>query len=173
MPAPTPYIPSIAVDAVCGAIGAFLLPFVGGAGTPIVRAYDNRVDTPPSPYVELTELFQADIETPSATHDGTDQLTGLTSPKRIDVQVDFVGPSAGDQCAAVKGIVRSPYAVAMFPVGVAPLYCDDGHNTTMTTGEQQYDYRWTLTLSCQYNPTVYIPQQSATKLAVAKLEASK
>lgn len=166
----TPYVPSIVVDAVCGAIGAFLQPFVG-ADTPIVRAYDNRVASPKSPYVELTELLQLDLETPSATHDGTNQQTALTSPTHIDVQIDFVGPSAGDQCKAVKGIVRSPYAVAQFPVGIAPLYCDDGHNTTMVTGEQQYDYRWTLTLTCQYNPIVYIPQQSATTLAIETVEA--
>jgi hypothetical protein len=164
------YTPSIAVDTVCEALAAFLQPFVG-IHTPIVRAYDNRVSPPRDPYVELTELLQVDIETPNVNYDDGAQQLNITGPKRIDVQIDFVGATAGDQCAAIKGVVRTPYAAAQFPSGVAPLYCDDGRNTTLVTGEQQYDYRWTLTISLQYNPTVGIPQQSALTLMVKVLEA--
>lgn len=168
--APTPYVASIAVDAVCEAIAAFISPFLA-LNTPIIRAYDNRTAPPTDPYVELTELLQVDIETPSATYDATNQQLDIASPKRIDVQIDIVGANAADQCAAIKGIVRTPYAAAMFPTGVAPLYCDDGRCNPMITGEQQYDYRWTLTISCQYNPTVALPQQSAITLSLGILEA--
>jgi hypothetical protein len=53
------------------------------------------------------------------------------------------------------------------------LYCSDGHQMPLTTGEQQYETRWTLTASLQYNPTVSIPQQSANTLAVNIMEASQ
>jgi hypothetical protein len=166
----TPYIPSLAVDTVCEAIAAFIQPFVG-VGTPIIRAYDNRTSPPPDPYVELIELLQVDIETPSDSYDGTNQQIAIAGPKRIDVQINIVGVAAADQCAAIKTVMRTAYAASQFPVGVAPLYCDDGRCNPMITGEQQYDYRWTLTISCQYNPIVTLPQQSANALAISISEA--
>ena len=156
-----PYIVSITVDAVIAALGSFLTPFC--PSTPIVRGQQNRVPPPPGAFVKLTEIMQVDIETPTVGAVASAQVSVL-SPKRIDVQIDFYGPSAGDQCAAVKGIYRTFYAVAMFPAGIAPLYCSDGHQAPLTTGEEQYLQRWTITASLQYNPALYIPQQSATAL---------
>ncbi len=164
----TPYIPSIAIDAVCEAIAAFVQPFVG-VNTPIIRAYDNLTASPVAPYVELTEILQVDLETPSSTYSDT-QVT-IAAPKRIDVQIDLVGTDAGSQAAALTVVMRTPYAAEQFPPGISPLYCSDARPNSMITGEQQYDYRWTLTMSCQYNPVVALPQQSATSLSVSISEA--
>lgn len=169
MPAPTPYLPSITIDAVIEALGAFLQPFVGAAQ--IIRAQVNRVPPPHDSYVLLTELLQVDLETPIDVDNGANAQTDITAPKRIDIQIDFYGPDSGDQCTAVKSIYRSAYAPAQFPDGIKPLYCSDGHQTPLITGEQQYESRWTITASLQYNPTVSIPQQSANILAVNILEA--
>lgn len=168
MPPPVPYVVSIAVDAVIAALGAFIQPFVGSAQ--IVRAQTNRVPMPPDPFVELTEILQLDIETPIATTSFANSQVSILGPKRIDIQVDFYGPSAGDQCAAVKGVYRTEYAVAQFPDGIAPLYCSDGHQGPLISGEQQYESRWTLTASLQYNPLVYVPAQFAIAASVAILE---
>lgn len=160
------YVVDIAVDAVIGALGKFLQPFVGNA--PIVRGQNNRTPMPRGAFVELTELLQVDLETPIVKD--APASASITGPKRIDIQIDFYGPAAGDQCAAVKGIYRSAYAVAQFPAGIAPLYCSDGHQAPLINAEQQYEGRWTLTASLQYNPTVSIPSQSANILAVNILE---
>jgi hypothetical protein len=161
------YVVDIAVDAVIGALGAFLQPFVGSA--PIVRGQTNRTSMPKSGFVELTEILQVDLETPT-TIDAAASAS-ITGPKRIDIQVDFYGPAAGDQCTAVKTVYRSAYAVAQFTTpGIAPLYCSDGHQAPLVNAEQQYEGRWTLTASLQYNPTVVIPSQSAISLAVNILE---
>lgn len=165
------YVVSIAVDAVIEAIGAFLAPFVAPA--PIVRAQTNRVSTPPGAFVLLTEILQVDLETPMAANDAPNAQVTLTGPKQIDIQVDFYGPTSGDWCAAVKGIYRSAYATAKFPDGVKPLYCSDGHQGPLITGEEQYESRWTITASLQYNPAVSLSQQFATKLAVNILEEIK
>lgn len=160
------FIPSIVIDDVIGALGAFVKPFVGT--TEIIRAQVNLVAMPPGSCVVLTELLTVDLETPVATEQG--DTTTLTGPKRIDVQLDFYGPKAGDQCQAVKGVYRSSYAPAQFPDGIKPLYCSDGHQAPLITAEQQYESRWTITASLQYNPAVSIPRQSATKLAVTTTE---
>lgn len=160
------YAVSIAVDAVIEALGALLQPFVGAAQ--IVRAQVNRVPPPHDSFVLLTELLQVDLETPSALNDAAQ--VSITGPKRIDVQIDFYGPAAGDQCAAVKTVYRTAYSPAQFPDGIKPLYCSNGIQSPLITAEQQYESRWTLTVSLQYNPTVVIPQQSANALALNILE---
>jgi len=167
MPVPTQYVASIAIDDCIDALGAFLQPFLGGA--PIVRAQVNRVATPPGAFIKLTELLQVPLETPSADYDGENQQISLTGPKRIDIQVDFYGPSSGDQCAAIETVYRTSYAASQFPAGIAPLYCSNGNQTPLITGEEQYASRWTLTASLQYNPAVVVPQQSATELTLHTL----
>jgi hypothetical protein len=168
----TPFVVSIAVDAVIDALGSFLTPLVGSC--PIVRGQQNRVPPPADPpgFVKLTEILRVDIETPTVSGVANGQVS-ITSPKRFDIQVDFYGISSGDQSAAVQGVFRTAYAVAQFPTGIAPLYCSDAHQAPLTTGEEQYEARWTLTASLQYNPSVYIPQQSATKLGPVILEDLK
>lgn len=171
MSPPLPFLPTISIDAVIEALGAFLSPFVGGAA--IVRAQENRVAPPAAPYVELTELLQVPLETPVDVFNVANAQTDITGPKRIDIQIDFRGPASGDWCTAVTTIYRSPYAPAQFPAGIKPLYCSDGHQMPLTTAEQQYEGRWTLTASLQYNPTVSIPQDSANILAVNILEGTQ
>lgn len=169
MSAPTPYIATIAVDAVITALGSFLQPFMG-SGT-VIRGQNNRTPMPATlPFAVLTEVLQVDLETPTVSGQYSNAQITITSPKRIDIQIDIYGPTSGDLCTAVKGVYRTGYAVAQFPAGIAPLYCSDGHQIPLTDAEQQYDTRWTITASLQYNPAVYIPQQFATALAVNILE---
>ena len=158
------YTASITVDQVIEALADFIQPFVGTAE--IVRAQVNRTPMPFTPCVVLTELLQVDLETPSYIYGGlTEQMTS-TGSQRIDVQIDFYGPSAGDQCAAIKSIFRTPYATAQFPSGIKPLYCGDGIQSPLITGEEQWQSRFTLTASLQYNVSVTVPQQSATDAIV-------
>jgi len=163
-----PYVPTILIDAVITALASFLQPFVGGDATPIIRAQVNRVPPPVPAFVQLLELLEVDLETPAVVNNGADDVLQATvkTPTRIDIQIDFYGPSAGDWCKAVKAIFRSSYAPAQFPDGIKPLYCSDGHQAQLITGEEQYESRWILTATLQYNPDVIIPQQSATSLAV-------
>lgn len=164
----TPYVVSIAVDAVIDALGGFIAPFV--AGVPIVRGQQNRVAPPPGGYVQLTEIMQVDLETPIFVNQFANAQVQITGPKRIDIQVDFYGPASGEQAAALKVVYRTEYACAQFPAGIAPLYCSDAHQGPLVTGEEQYQDKWTITASLQFNPAVYIPVQFATawKLAIFK-----
>ena len=168
MPPATPYISSIAIDAVIDALKAFIQPFVGT--NPVVRGQVNRVPMPLTGFVVLTELLEVDLETPSTQLDSAnDQLT-ITAPTQINVQVDFYGPSAGDQCKAVKTVFRSVYSPAQFPDGIKPLYCSDGLQSPLISGEEQWESRFTITASLQYNPVVVVPQQSANALSVNEFE---
>lgn len=168
MSAPTPYIPSIAVDAVIEALGAFIQPFVGAVQ--IIRGQVNRVAPPSGPFVELTEVTQSDLEFPRSYYDATNQQTDILGPKRIAIQADFYGPSSGDWCSVVKSALRTPWGVAQFAAGIAPLYTDDGTESPLITGEEQYLRRWILNVQMQYNPICAVPEQSATTLKTKIVE---
>jgi hypothetical protein len=160
------YIASIAVDDVADALIAFLTPFV----TPsvIVRAQGNRVSPPQGPFVLLTELRTVDIETPIVTN--SNPVVSIEGRKRIDWQIDFYGPLSGDQCSAITSVFRTGYTVAQFPANISPLYLSDGIQSPLITGEEQYESRWTITASLQYDPIITVPAQFATALRIKNLE---
>lgn len=161
----TNYVASITVDAVIEALQAFIQLFLP-PGALVIRTEVNRVAPPPSPYVALTELFEKDLNIPYDIFEGTNQITDIQSSTQIDIQVDFYGTQAGDFCKAFKNAFRSEWGVAQFGATTKPLYCDDGRQMPLITGEDQYERRWTLTASLQYNPVVTVPQQSATAVTV-------
>lgn len=168
----TPYIPSITVDNVIDALSAFIVPFVGGDPSVVIRAQVNRVPMPLTGFVELRELLQVPIETPIQIQsaDPNVQQATITGPKRIDIQVDFYGPSAGEWSTAIETVFRTSYAADQFSGGIAPLYCSESRQAPLVTGEEQYENRWILTASLQYNPDVVVPQQSATELETSIFE---
>jgi hypothetical protein len=176
--ASTPYIPSITVDQVIAQLISFLQPFVGNVGaapdytitpnvpTQIIRGQQNRTNPPQGPFVKVTEINRKNLDTPTFTNSAVVdvQQASVANTKQLDVQIDFYGSDAGDWAAAIETIWRSAYAADQFPAGMAPLFCSDAHQGPLITGEQQYEFRWVITGSLEYNPSVIIPQQSATVL---------
>ena len=167
------YTSSITVDQVIDALAAFLAPFMPGAQ--IVRGQVNRVALPSNPCAVLTEILQVDLSVPHTDYQPpTDPIPAIGSatiygPSRIDVQIDFYGALAGEFCKTVKTAFRSHWGFAHFPAGIKPLYTSDGMQSPLTTGEQQYESRWTLTASLQYNPIVTVPQDFADVLVPNKI----
>lgn len=159
------YTASITVNQVIDALADFLAPFVPGAE--VVRAQVNRVAMPPNPCVILTEMLQVDLSVPATAYQPpTDPVPAIGTatiygPTRIDVQIDFYGAQAGEFCKTVKTAFRSQWGFEHFPANIKPLYTSDGMQTPLLTGEQQYESRWTLTASLQYNPIVTVPQEFA------------
>ena len=161
------YTSSITVDQVIDALADFLAPFVPGAS--VVRAQVNRVAMPSNPCVILTEMMQVDLTVPATDYQPEDDTATVYGPTRIDVQIDFYGAQAGEFCKTVKTAFRSHWGFAHFPANIKPLYTSDGIQSPLTTGEQQYESRWTLTASLQYNPIVTVPQDFADVLVPNKV----
>ena len=161
------YTSSITVDQVIDALADFLGPFVPGAQ--VVRAQVNRVAMPSNPGVVLTEMLQVDLSVPATDYQPDVDTATVYGPTRIDVQIDFYGAQAGEFCKTVKTAFRSHWGYEHFPANIKPLYTSDGMQSPLTTGEQQYESRWTLTASLQYNPTVTVPQEFADVLTPNKV----
>lgn len=161
------YMSSITVDQVIDALADFLAPFVPGAQ--VVRAQVNRVAMPSNPGVVLTEMLQVDLSVPATEYQPDAGTATIEGPTRIDIQIDFYGEQAGEFCKTVKTAFRSHWGFSHFPANIKPLYTSDGIQTPLTTGEQQYESRWTLTASLQYNPIVTVPQDFADVLTPNKV----
>jgi hypothetical protein len=153
------YTSSITIDAVIDALADFLQPFVDNAE--IIRAQVNRSSMPKNPCVVLTELLQVDLSVPRTEYQPVDNTATIHGPARIDIQIDFYGVQAGEFCKTVKSAFRSEWGFARFPANIKPLYTSDGLQSPLITGEQQYESRWTLTATLQYNPTVIVLQEFA------------
>jgi hypothetical protein len=174
----TNYVSSIAVDDVIDALKAFLVPFIPDGANKIVRGQVNRVSQPADPCVVLTELLEVDLSVPRTDYQppvapipaiGTATIHG---PTRIDVQCDFYGEFSSDYCKAVKSAFRTLWGCSQFPANIQPLYTSDGVQSPMVSGEAQWQSRWTLTVSLQYNPVMTVPQDFADALSVLKTVAA-
>ncbi len=157
------YTTSITIDGVIDALATFLQPFCNGLD--IVRAQVNRTPMPGIACVVLTELLRIPLETSGITYDTVNDAMVITGPAQIDIQIDFYGPDSGDQCNSVAAAFRTIYATSKFPDNIKPLFCSDGKQSPLITGEHQWDSRWMLTASLQYNPVVSVPQQFADMIS--------
>lgn len=151
------YIPSITVDEVIEALGLFLQPFAASAE--IVRGQVNRTPPPSGSHIVLTEILRVPVEQPIVV------ITDITAPTRIDVQIDFYDPGAGDYVAAFAAAYRSQWAYDQFPATIKPAYCTDPMQAPFISGEHQWLTRWTCTASVLYAPLVKVPQQTADELS--------
>ncbi len=158
------YTTNLKIDDVINALATLIDLFVEGAE--VIRAQVNRTSMPQGNFVVLTELFSVDLSIPREDFDSLSDSIDLTGPTRIDVQIDFYGENCGDYCKAVQTAFRTPFAYNNFPNNIKPLYTSDGIQAPLINGQQQWQSRWTLTVSLQYNPVVEIPQDSATALDV-------
>jgi hypothetical protein len=85
----------------------------------------------------------------------------------IDVQLDIHGPNSADNLQIVKTLWRDPYSVDAFSalgLAIAPLYADDGDQIPFENAENQWEFRWVLTLTLQANFVITTPQQFANRL---------
>lgn len=166
------YVSSITVDQVVDALKAFLVPFIPNGLTKIVRGQSNRTPMPAAPCVVLTELLQVDLSVPRTDYQPDDDTATIHGSARIDVQCDFYGLAAGEYAKAAQMGLRSLWGWSQFPANIKPLYTLDAVQAPLITGEEQYEARWTLTASMQYNPVVTVPQEFADELEMHETVAA-
>lgn len=151
----TLFVPSITVDQVIDAVGNFIGLFTTA---PIIRGNVNRVPMPNGDFIVLTEVVSIPINKPIEVYG---ESTGtLTEHTRIDVQMDFYGWDLGDKAKAIHGSFRTIWSVDNLPNWLSPLYCSDLRKAPIVDAEEQYEQRWTMTGTFQYNPDVIVPQDS-------------
>lgn len=131
----------------------------------ITRGLQNRVGMPKGAFINMTPVRQGRLATNETTYNGTSQKT-LTNFKQFDVQVDFYGPDAADQANTFETVFRDDWACTALGPLTTPLYCGPLVQGALTNEEKQYEARWTVTASVEFNPDVVLPQDFMTTAVV-------
>lgn len=131
----------------------------------VVRGLDNNVPQPLGPYIMMTEARKTPLATNETTYNGVDTKT-LTAFCKMEIQVDFYGPDAGDWALIFTTAFRDQYCVDQMGPYVAPLYCGDEIAAPLVNGEEQYEKRRIVMVNLEYNPDVDLPQEFADTLEV-------
>lgn len=156
-------------------LGNFLLAFLP-AGTQVVQGQQNRVPMPNGDFVAMTTVVTPKLATSVSSWQDPGTNPGVEKNQtstRWDVQLDFYGPSAQQNSMMAGNLVRTDYACRYFEdngYSLAPLYADEPRNTAMINAEKQYQSRWTLQASFQFNPTITTPLDFAAELKVELVE---
>lgn len=147
------------IDIAVAAVADFLQP-VMPVSTQIVRGQTNDVPPPLPPSIVITEVGQPQYTT---TRSKLNPIAGTMTylmPVKLRLQLDFYGNAGGEMSNIAQTLLRSLYATESFPDGVEPLYCTDSFQAPLTTGEKQFEARWSMELFLQYNAPVTVGQES-------------
>ena len=154
----TNFVPSNTIDDVIDAVSAYLNIF---QTVETVRGNVSRVPMPNDPFIQLTEVLTMALNKPIETY-YNDQTVNISEHTRIDIQVDFFGWEISDLAKMVHGAFRTVWSVQQFPAWLSPLYCSYPQKVVIQNAEDQFEQRWIMTMSFQYNPDFYAPAPSFT-----------
>lgn len=152
-------------------LGDFLASFLSGVS---IARMDNRVPEPAAPFVLMQIMNRHQLATNVSTYldpfpDPDPGSRSVQTSVKMLVQFDFYGDDAGDNVQQFVSLWRDSYGCDALAPYAAPLYCEDGHQIPLVTGEEQYLQRWTVAAALQYNPLTSTAQQFAGAAAVTLL----
>lgn len=138
----------------------------------VIQAQDNRVAMPKGGFVAMNNIGIDRLAFNVDTYDSTTQGKNILTATKFDIQLDFYGPTSQEWVMKTVALFRDEYATAIFPPNIQPLYADDPTQIPLIDGEDQYEQRWRLAGSLQYNPILSTSQQSmiAAKIELAPID---
>lgn len=138
-------------------LSVFLKSFLP-SGTEVVQGQDNRVAMPLGEFVAMTNAHMTRLSTVINQYAGAPVTKALLAPTKYEIQLDFYGPSSQSWAVETQSLFRDFYATDMMPANVQPLFADDPVQIPLLDSESQYEQRWKLTTTLQYNPVVTVSQ---------------
>lgn len=165
-------------SAVFTGLRAFVLDVLALGPANVIKGQQNRVPMPTGPnFVILTPTGRGQLATTARTYRApTDPAPArgfrdTQRSTRLDIQIDVYGPAAAENCQIIATLLRDLYGCDFLrPHGCQPLFCGDPNQLPLIPGEQQYEQRWTLPATLQFNPTVSTSQEFADIVEVTLVE---
>jgi hypothetical protein len=154
---------------------SFIMSVLGSAVTEVIRIPTNRVPMPKTyPFVTMSPVMKQQLEWPSvvASDPSTQpQSNAITQAVRYQIQVDAYGPTSGDLIQTLWGVLQAPDAFDFFAAqtikGVYPLYADNPRQHALVDEEDEFEVRWMMDVSLQFNPTLTSAVQTASTATVS------
>lgn len=126
----------------------------------VVQAQDNRVAMPKGGFVAMNNIGMDRLSFNVDGYNALTQTKSILTATKFAIQLDFYGPDSQEWAIKTVALFRDEYATAIFPANIQPLYADDPVQIPLIDGEAQYEQRWRLAASLQYNPILSTAQQS-------------
>jgi hypothetical protein len=162
---------SLTEDDILTALRAFLVSVLPD-GIEVIQGQVNRVPMPLSDdFVVMTPANRAQMATNVTGYDPDGGAKEVDRSTSFTYQLDVYGPCAADNAQIASTLLRDDHGCTFLkPYGLAPLYCDDGQQMPLVTGEQQFLNRWMMRGVLQANVAVTVPMQFADTLITTLLE---
>lgn len=142
------------------------------ANTPVIQAQNNLVPMPLGGFITMNNAGMDRLSFNVDNYQATSQGKTILTPTKYDIQLDFYGPISQQWAMQTQALFRDEYATEIFPANIQPLYADDPIQIPLIDGEDQYEQRWKLVASLQYNPILSTSQQSmlAVEIELAPID---
>jgi hypothetical protein len=163
---------SLTEDQILTGLRAFLLAVLPD-GIEVVQGQDNRVSMPAGAnFVIMTPARREQLSQTAHTYDAQAETKEVGRSTGLHFTLDVYGPDGSDNTQVITTLFRDEYGfVFLAPYGLAPLYCDDGQQMPLVTGEEQWLQRWMMRGVLQTNLGVTVPQEFADQLTAHLIEA--
>lgn len=126
----------------------------------VIQAQENRVAMPKGGFIAMNNTSMDRLSTNVDAYQAINQGKTILTPTRYGIQLDFYGPISQEWAIKTMALFRDEYATEIFPPNIQPLYADDPVQLPLIDGEDQYEQRWKLQATLQYNPILSTAQQS-------------
>lgn len=150
----------ITVDQIIDVLADYVEPIAGTCQ----QAQANGVPMPKGEFCILTPLRFTRLGSTKEINQDTGlpatSAIGYTETRQADIQIDIYGAAAGDRAIALETTFASSYAydkIKAIDQRVAPLYSTAAIQAPMIDAEQQWQERYTMTVSLQVHITVSFP----------------
>lgn len=157
---------------------AFLMEITGLDIDHVLKGQQNHTPMPLENFIYMTPLRQVGLSTNRMMYDDNGvfgegkQLNSRTT--QWPCQIDCYGEGAANLATIIATLTRSDYSCEWFKANggiLSPSHCTEPHQTTMITGEQQYEDRWTMEFVAQYDPVVTTRQDFMKEINVGIVAA--
>ena len=136
------------------------------SGVEIIQAQENLVAMPKGGFIAMNNVGMDRLSFNVDTYNSTLQQKFILTPTNYAMQLDFYGPDSQVWAFETQSLFRDEYATDLFPANIQPLYADNPVQIPLIDGEEQYEQRWKITASLQYNPILTTSQQSMLDVVV-------
>jgi hypothetical protein len=136
-------------------------------GLQVVNSYGNDISMPADPYILMTGISTRRLGTNRHVYRPLDSNKDTAQPMAIDVQIDIYGEGAEDNINKLTTLWRDAYTnERLKAAGAAPLYHDNPRNATFQNSSHNYEPRWLVMLTIQYDQTVTTVQEFFDNLPI-------
>lgn len=162
---------SLTEDEIMASLRAFILAVLPD-GIEVVQGQDNFVTMPRgADFVLITPAAREQLSQTAHSYDVEAGEKEVSRSTGLHFQLDIYGPKGSDHTQIITTLFRDEYGFRFFKDhGIAPLYCDDGRQMPLVSGEKTYIQRWLTRGVLQTNLAVTVPQQFADKLITTLME---